>query len=203
MSPSRSQQGFSLLELVVVLVIVGAVSALVVPRMTGALSNTRLKTAAKQICAVLRYARSTAASRKITRTVAFDLDNARVSVAGRDASPEPTSDGANQGAGRGDIPSETFGLPREVRLEKAIWGEEYIDSGTFEIHFFPNGGSSGGELILRGDGDRRYGIGVDLITGIVRLKQDPEEPEDRRIGRSKSGFAVITPGKSRGLTVIK
>ena len=51
MSFRDSRQGFSLLELLVVLVIVGAVSALVVPRMTGTLSNTKLKTTVKEICA--------------------------------------------------------------------------------------------------------------------------------------------------------
>jgi len=205
MSPARSHKGFSLLELLVVLFIVGIVSTLAVPKMMGSMSRTKLKTAVKQVAASLRYARSTAASQKITRTVRVDLGNSRVSVSGGKAASEPAGEAEGQAAGKEtkETKPEVFDLPREVRVEKAIWGEEFIEEGVFEIHFFPNGGSSGGKLVLGNDRGSRYGITIDLITGMVKLTQDPEELEDRGIRRARSGFAVITPGSRRGLAVIR
>ncbi len=188
MMRSRSQTGFSMLEMVVVLIIVGIVAAVVVPRMMGSMSNTKLKTATKKIAATLRFARSTAASEKATRTVTFDLDGGSMSLEGGKASSDGSSgDGTENGGGR----AKTYDLPEEVRLEKAVWGEEFIESGTFEIHFFPNGGSSGGELILGNDRDRRYGVVADLITGMVRIDDSPEEAGGYGTSRSKGVVVVI------------
>ena len=163
-------RGFTLLELLVVLVIISLMSVLVVPQLTGSLSKTNLQTASKKISASLRYARSRAASEKITYVAIFDFEKNRLSIiTGQEAQTgETTEEDLGDGKER-VIRSNSYDLPDGVKLEKAVSGGDEIDSGHYQITFFPAGSSSGGDVILTNDRGKRYKISVDFITGIVRL----------------------------------
>ncbi len=168
------QLGFTLLELLVVLVIIGVMGAFVVPRLAGSISNTNLKTVSKRIAASLRYARSQAISESRTYEALFDLDKSRVVIRGGQTAQEDEE--KNGGGGDQDSrQSKQYELPEDVRLAKAIRGEDESDSGLFRIIFLSNGGSSGGELLLRNDRGYRYRITVDVITGTVRVRSDETE----------------------------
>ena len=166
------QLGFTLLELLVVLVIIGVMAAFVGPRIAGSISNTNLKSASKRIAAALRYARSQAISESTTYVVLFDLDKNSVAIEGGQTAreDEEKDDGDRDQDNRRH--SMRYRLPEDVRLDKAIWGEDESDSGLFRIIFLSNGGSSGGELILINDRGHRYGVTVDFITGTVRVGRD-------------------------------
>ena len=170
-------RGFTLLELLVVLVIISLMSVLVVPQLTGSLSRMNLQTASKKISASLRYARSRAVSEKITYVAIFDFEKDRLSI-GQQESDLPVRDRSqpgeiiedNLGDGKERLPRlKSYDLPSGVKLEKGISGEDEIDSGFFQIAFFPTGSSSGGDVILTNDREKQYKISVDFITGVVRL----------------------------------
>jgi general secretion pathway protein H len=189
--------GFSLLELTVVLFIVGLLSLVVVPRMTGTLSQTRLKTASKDISAALRFARSRAATEKKVYTANFDLDAGTLDVAAGEAT-DGEKTGSKAAAWGGGPRSGSYKLPEGVKLETASLGEEEVDSGMFDIRFFPTGGSSGGEIILVNERERRYGVTVDLLTGSVRAEEI--EPEGSGSRRRSRGVVVI--GKRSGSVAV-
>ena len=65
-------RGFTLMELLVVLVIISLVSAFVAPRITAPIGNLQLKTASKKIAGAMRYSRSRAASEKENTSFLFD-----------------------------------------------------------------------------------------------------------------------------------
>ncbi len=163
-------KGFTLLELLVVLVIISLMSVLVVPQLTGSLARMNLQTASKKISASLRYARSRAASEKITYIAVFDFEKNRLSI--MTDQEAQTGETLKEDLGDGKEPvirSKSYDLPDGVKLEKAVSGEDEIDSGHFQITFFPAGSSSGGDVILTNDRGKRYKISVDFITGIVQL----------------------------------
>ena len=160
--------GFTLIELLVVLVIISIMAAFVGPRIAGSMSNMNLKTASKKIAASLRYARSQAVSESRTYVALFDLDKNRVIIKG-DQTAQEEEEKDEGGGDQGSRESKQYELPEDVRLEKAILGEDESDSGFFRIIFLSNGGSSGGELFLRNDRGNRYEVKVDFITGTVRL----------------------------------
>jgi len=180
---SGNDRGFTLLELIVVLVIIGLMSTLVVPKLVGPLGDLNLKTASQKISASLRYARSQAASEKVTLVALFDFDKNSVAltdppITAPVARGGPASDreAANKASGvpteqENGRPVKTYTLPDGVRLAKGVSREGDIHSGLFRVFFFPNGGSSGGEITVANDRGRQYRIRVDFITGTVQLSE--------------------------------
>lgn len=167
------RQGFSLLELLVVIVIIAIGYAFVGPRIIGPTSNLNLKTASKKISASLRYARSQATSENKNLRVLFDFDKNRIVITERELTEnamEETSEESTDGVSGDKI----YSLPEGVTLEKAISDDSETDSGIFEVAFFSTGGSSGGEIVLKNDKENRYRISVDFITGTIHLVEVEE-----------------------------
>jgi prepilin-type N-terminal cleavage/methylation domain-containing protein len=176
----RNLEGFTLLELIVVLVIISIMSALVVPRLLGPMGNLDLKTASKKISASLRYARSQAASEKSTYLALFDLDKNTLFIVNL---PLTTGDFSRINlesiekrlTGQPDNEQEmvrglkTYKLPDGIRLAKGVSREGEVNSGIFQVFFFPSGGSSGGEITVANMQGRQYLVTVDFITGMVQL----------------------------------
>ena len=178
----NSRKGFTLLELIVVLIIISLMSALVAPKLVGPMSNLDLKTASQKVAASLRYARSRAASEKTTCTALFDFDKNRLIIVNSPLSKEELSAGNAQEVERilselaeneKDRPGglRTYHLPDGIKLTKGILRDDVFDSGYFRISFFPGGNSSGGEILLGGERGKQFRIAVDFITGIVRLSE--------------------------------
>ena len=69
----RKKQGFTLLELIVVLVIIGIVAGVAVPRFTGSLDSIRFRKTMNELVYFLREARIKAMATAKTTNVVFDL----------------------------------------------------------------------------------------------------------------------------------
>ena len=178
--PGKKKDGFTLLELVVVLAIIGIMSALTLPRLTGPMKNLDLKTAAKKVSASLRYARSRAATEKVVYVALVDFDNNRLVIADtplamtdffvndRITIEKTLSSRLDR---EGDRPDgiKTYQPPEGVRFEKGRSRERTITAGFFPVYFFPTGASSGGEITVANQGGRRYSLSIDFVTGLVRL----------------------------------
>jgi len=69
----RKKQGFTLIELIVVLVIMGIIAGVAVPRFTGSLDSIRFRKTMNELVYFLREARIQAMSTAKAITVVFDL----------------------------------------------------------------------------------------------------------------------------------
>ena len=165
----RNSQGFTLFELLIVLLIISVISAFVGPRLGGSISNMELKTAAKRIAASLRYVRSQATWEGTTYLAVFDFSGNRVLFFPVKARSDEINEDAATDENKTTGVSKTYDLPKTIQLEKAVSDSGEFDSGLFKISFFPEGGSSGGEITLINDRERRYSIKVDFILGTVGL----------------------------------
>ncbi len=176
---SSSQGGFTFLELVVVLVIMGLALALIAPDVRKSMENLRHRTAIRELAAALRHARSQAVHTKETYKVIIDtrkgvytLAPSKVLGHAGDGVEKEAGTGASSAPGislrRGKLPP---GLVVE-RDEKSysLFGREDL----LEIRFYAKGNSSGSSLFLKW-GETGYHLDVDVITGKVRIKSLEKE----------------------------
>lgn len=76
----RYCDGFTMIEMLMVVAIIGIVTAISLPSFVQSLRGNRLRTAARTVIMAGRYARSMALLKQVEMKVEFDLTNAVVSV---------------------------------------------------------------------------------------------------------------------------
>ncbi|NNG05464.1 MAG: prepilin-type N-terminal cleavage/methylation domain-containing protein [Inquilinus sp.] len=143
----RHSAGFTLVELLVVLLILGLMTAVAAPHIGGSLPRLETRTAAREVAAVLREARGVAIRDNREVVVLVDLDARRVGVP------------------RGRRPVT---LPAGLDLRLLTATVELAGRGSGRIRFYPDGTSSGGRVTLAGPG-QVYDIRVDWLTGRVAV----------------------------------
>lgn len=177
----NSKGGLTLIELIVVLIIIGMITAMVVPRLIGSITRLDLTKTAKNISSALRHARSQAVSEQITYYAVFDFEKNKCFInaekPGDDERVYPSNESATGGTQDAPV-SETsmvkfYALPESVKIEKAVRSDKETDSGLFSIEFYPAGNSSGGSVIFINEKERRFKLNVDPITGVVDI-EDPD-----------------------------
>jgi general secretion pathway protein H len=173
----RMTDGFTLLELIIVLIIIGISSALVVPRFIGGMGGLDLKTASGKVAASLRYARSQAVSQKAAYTAVFDLEHNRLKIISEGAGETEAIDPAD-GEERPKFREERYDLPEGIFFERVDEGENAYgedDPDTFTIGFYPSGASDGGTIAVVDERKRGYIVTIDVITGSVKLARGEDE----------------------------
>ena len=141
-------RGFTLLELLLVLVIMATGYVLVVRLATGGVSGAELKSAARAVAAGLRDARGTAIATQESAALTLDLDKRSFEVPGRRARA----------------------LPERLELKLYTAQSEIVDNRRGAIRFYPDGSSTGGRVTVA-SGERRFLVDVDWLTGRVTIKE--------------------------------
>ncbi len=165
------KKGFSLIELLVVLVLISVFSAFVGINVAGSLGNMELKTASKRVAASLRYARSRAITESVPYVALLDLNRNRVTI-----KPDlPSSGGEKETDDTSAKPIESgvkhYDLPEDVKFKKALaFDGSESDSRFFAVVFMPNGCSSGGTIFLENKRERQSTVTIDFVTGTVRVE---------------------------------
>jgi prepilin-type N-terminal cleavage/methylation domain-containing protein len=77
-TPTKSRRGFSLVELLFVIVIIGILASIAMPRVN--LASYRANSGAQVVAATLAYAQRQAISRQADTRVAFDMPNNRLRI---------------------------------------------------------------------------------------------------------------------------
>lgn len=195
-----SARGFTMIELMIVLVVMGVVIAFVGPRVAGGLMGLHVRTAALQTAAMLRYARSKAVNTGCAYHVIFDGIKRRVillqAVSEDRSGPQfPDMDiDAGWPAGDAQLPEDfddvgavrqaepeqkIYPLPDGVLFENMIIAD--VDSAVLGdemvmmLTFYPNGTSPGGLLTIADARERRYFITVEAVSGSVRVNEESDD----------------------------
>jgi general secretion pathway protein H len=145
----RSQAGFTLLELLVVLALMGLLLAAMPAVLSSAIPGFRLKSAARQMADDLRVLHSASLTER--REYAIELD----AVGGRYA--------ASKTSAPIKIPSSMT-----IQLRDIPYAEG--NGRTPRIRFFPDGSSTGGSIGLI-QGGQQYWVTVDWLTGRVSIHE--------------------------------
>jgi len=141
-------RGFTLIEILVVLVIAGLMYALVPPLVGAGMAGAELKKAARQVAAGLRQTRSEALKRHKEASMVLDVDGRTFKIA------EAT---------------KVYQLPKRVDM-KVLTAESEVVEQDAAIRFYPDGSSTGGRVTLA-VGDKQFMVDVDWLTGRVTIVQ--------------------------------
>jgi general secretion pathway protein H len=156
--------------LMVVLVLISLSIALVTPSLSRFSRTIELKGAAKKVSTILRYCRSEAVHKGQVYQTLFDSNSREVRVQSMALKEE--KDEKKQG----QVAPKTYPLPEGIRMKEVDHPSSQSPSDSPLIEFYPNGGSSGGTILLDSEDRIGYKIKVDFLTGMVKV----EKAEDLR-----------------------
>lgn len=143
---SQRARGFTLLEMIVVLMIVATMAALLGTSVAGRLESVKVATAARDLTAALRYTRSQAILHREEKFLEVDLEKRSYLAPGRGA----------------------VELPESVELKLLTAQSEVASDKVGRIRFFSDGGSTGGRVTLIA-GERQWKVKVSWLTGEIEL----------------------------------
>ena len=153
MMPRRqgAAAGFTLVEMIVVLVIVSLVLALVGTSISRNISGAEMRTAARKVAASLRYTRTQAILSKSEQVFTVDTENRTYQAPERQLENLPEGMNVELNTARSEVTSENVG----------------------GIRFYPDGGSTGGNVRLEANG-RVYQVNVAWLTGEASVQREDE-----------------------------
>jgi general secretion pathway protein H len=141
--------GYTLIELLVVLVIASLLLAVVPPMLSAAMPGAKVRSAARQLAASLRYARHEAITQRREVALTLDLEGRRYSVQDK---------------------ARVSRLPDGLVLALTTGRAEVIGEQQGMIRFFPDGSSSGGRIEVA-SGEHRSTVDVNWLTGRVTVDE--------------------------------
>lgn len=147
----RTAAGFTLMEVLIVLVILGLVMGLVMARGPMHSRTLDVRAAASQVARLMRTARGQAIATDQPVEVVVDL--------------------RRHGVRLGTGPLQP--LPRGLEIHVTAKTEETLGTRLAGFRFEPDGSSSGGQVELLDPGGPRIQVGVDWLTGRVTMVNAP------------------------------
>jgi len=143
----KRERGFTLLEMMVVLVIAAIAYAVLLSAPLGKASAADLKAAARTLASGLRQAQTTAMATRKDAVLTIDVES-REYVTTLDTTPRK--------------------LPENLELKLYAAQSEVSSERRGSIRFYPDGSSTGGRITVAA-GERKYLVDVDWLTGRVSI----------------------------------
>ena len=154
----REPNGFTLLEMILVLVMMGLIAGLTLPFVVPTLDRIKLQSEVRQISSAIQFTRSEAISRKTLFIFNVDIAKNQYWLA------IPKQEEVTQ----------SKPIDETVKLIAYQRADETLTEGIFMILFYPRGNSSGGTIRFKSiddkDEENIYAVTIDPITGKPKIK---------------------------------
>jgi general secretion pathway protein H len=147
MKAVKSSNGFTLIEIIIVLLISVLGFAAISSNISSGNQSTKLQAIARDIASALRFAHGEALMTRNEISVAINLDENSYRISNRD---------------------RVFGFASQVDVSVVVAEEEFNDGGEASIRFFGDGSSTGGRITLEW-GQQLRRVDVNWITGEVSI----------------------------------
>lgn len=145
-----ARRGFSLMEVLLVVVIMGIAMGIAMPAMVRSIAGNRLRTAGRALISSARYARSMSILHQVPLSLRFNLDQGGIEV----TSPDPATQGQNR-------------VMEGVRLQSLqIEDQDAVSEGLIEIQFSRNGTCRPFTVTLTDNSGNTMTIQVDALASV-------------------------------------
>lgn len=141
--------GFTMLELLVVIVLIGVLAAISPPIFSNGVSAAEHRALARSVAQTLRFARSEAVANRTDVGVEFNLQDRTFQLPG----------GKRKGK-----------WPENIALELTTTAAETVDETHAYVRFYADGGSTGGRVTLKYK-EREYRIDISWLTGHIAIEE--------------------------------
>lgn len=155
--------GFTLLELVAVLFIVGVAISIAMPTVSNSLRHWRVREATREVATLMKFTRNQSVTGRRTMQVVLDrtrnmfwLDRPAVVM-----DPEQAEE-------RG---IRLYALPTGVRFGSVMFGDREADDAQVGLMFSPQGTTTGGAVQILDEHGRGYQIVLDAVTGRATIRR--------------------------------
>lgn len=152
----EQDQGFTLLELLIVVLVISVTLAVSYPSLFRGAASIHLRSTARDILNTFRYAREKAVTEQTAMRVAADRQKQELVLT------DDLGDG-----------SRTYLLPKDVRIERVALAGNEVMEGPLLVRFLPNGSSEDAEILLKSDAGSFLRVITDPITGGARVESGP------------------------------
>ena len=158
----KNEQGFTLIELSMVLLIAGILSFVAVPRLKNILWHGDIKGAVRRVTGIIKYTHSQSAVTKIRHRLNYDLDNNRYWITIKNAEGE-------------FIESNSILLKARKLPNKVVFRDIYtpregeVRHGIAYTEFVPNGLVENTVIHLENDEERVFTLIIKPLTGNVKV----------------------------------
>lgn len=172
------QFGFSLVELMVVLVLIGIMTAAILPEMRGTYEDALLRATSRRLVDVCHLAYSRAVSLNQTHRVHFDRSNGRYFIEKAEehlgfarARDIWGGEGVLDSRISMEIRRQGEAPPAAMDPGSSAPPEEEIEVRTSDqgIAFYSDGTADGGEIVLRDRDGFRLALRINPVTARVRI----------------------------------
>lgn len=157
--PIRARIGFTLIEVVVVLTVLGVMIAAVTPNLVATIKSGREHTFLNQLTALGTEAREKAISSAAPVDLEYDATGNQFRIHGTNP------------AG-GDVFFSSLSVPATLQVDRFILAGKDSDPNSWKLFFYPDGTTDGGGAQLSGSQTDIMSLYVDAGTGLSQLLHD-------------------------------
>src|SRR5713101_9538889 len=160
----RDERGFTMVELGMVILVLGIIMAMVLPRFTGTLERQQLRSTINVVHGTVRYLQAYAALTKRIYRLTFDLDRQVMSVCyfdGEVCRPETSRE------------LREYALPADVHILDVVSPQgTKTRQGDAVTHFHPTGLAEPSIIHLGTDSNQRATLMIEPLAGRVKVFDD-------------------------------
>ena len=160
----RDRDGFTLIELVVVLTLIAILSAAILPEMRGSMEETVLRATARDLVAACQAANARAVASGQAQQLILDTGAHRYRI---EALREPSERGQ---AAAGPDAGEKGRLDARITVE-VVRADGASAGAPMRLEFQPDGTSSAGDILLRDRSGFRLKIHLNPITARPSVRE--------------------------------
>ncbi len=163
-----NSKGFTLIEIIVVMMIISIAGSMVFMNIGKGAEKREIKLFVEKMVSVCKKARMTALSKGVPVSFVISPMDRKCWIKENTGNAEgENADGEGADGKSMDGQKSVFPIPGKILIEASGLTEKA--DGLYQIIFYPDGSSSGGDLAIRQGDKYAFFCRIDLLTGIVSV----------------------------------